>query len=259
MDNVQALSGESTDADLVRAAQHLVRYEEVRIRMGRAGKSRLNAQGMRSLSWVPDGPDDTRPPRLPHHRLRMAKKLGQWFMKFQEHMGAPAAGPANRRQQLMEVRWPSFSRRMILDAEEADYGELEVYDWDHMVPADRDSDAPWSIGGWDEYVDRLGMPIPALRDRQDAMLNEVDTHWSVEPSWGHHRGRPMAREPSQPAEPIERRRATVHLVGGARDAAYRARSRMPGARRARRQCSNDPERAAVSGLGRRCADDHLPQ
>ena len=74
--------------------------------MGREGKSRFNAQGMRSLSWMPDGARDARPPRLPHHRLKHAKRLGQRFMKYQEFMGTPAAGPPRQRWQPMEVRWP---------------------------------------------------------------------------------------------------------------------------------------------------------
>ena len=52
---------------------------------------------------------------------------------------------------------------MVLDAEEADYGELEVYDWDHVIPAVRDSDVPSSIGGWGECVDRMGEHPHAAR------------------------------------------------------------------------------------------------
>ena len=55
---------------------------------------------------------------------------------------------------------------MVLDAEEADYGELEVYDWGRMIPADRDSDVPSSIGGRDDYVDRVGGASPRCEIRR---------------------------------------------------------------------------------------------
>ena len=95
-------------------------------------------------------------------------------------------------------------------------------------------------------MDRAGEtdgPIPTLGDMQDEMLREFDTLWNVGPNAGQQRGRPMARVPRQLPEPVERRRVTAFNVGGARDAAYRARSRMPGVRRGRCQCPNDPERA----------------
>ena len=137
---------------------------------------------------------------------------------------------------------------MILASEEADYGKLEVYDWGHLLPADRDNDAKSSIG-WGNYVGHQGRvgagegPIPTLRDLQHETLQEYNTPWSVGLNVGQQRGRPTARVPRQPPEPIECRRVTAFNVGGARDAAYRARSRMPGVCRARRQCSNDPGRA----------------
>ena len=94
------------------------------MKMGREGKSLHNAQGMKSQSWLPDGPDDARPPRLPRQRLEHARKLGQRLIKHMQFCNAPAAGDSRLKWQPMEVWWPYFTMRMCLDTEDADYGGL---------------------------------------------------------------------------------------------------------------------------------------
>ena len=76
------MSCEATDDDLHRAAERWRWNGPVRIQMGREGKSCFVAQGMSTLAWIPEGAGDARPPRLPPQRLKMAKKLGQRFIKY---------------------------------------------------------------------------------------------------------------------------------------------------------------------------------
>ena len=70
----------------------MARYNEMERLMGREGKSLRDSQGMNAQSWLPNGPDETRPPRLPRQRLNHTRKLGQRIIKHMQFCRTPAAG-----------------------------------------------------------------------------------------------------------------------------------------------------------------------
>ena len=115
--SIQGNSGEQAGDNMSKAARVWRESEERRRRVGREGKSVFNAQGMGAQAWVPNGPDDTRPPSLPLQRLRRARKLGQRFIKHVTHCRTPAVGAAHLRFHEMQEWWPYFSLRLRVDGE----------------------------------------------------------------------------------------------------------------------------------------------